>query len=462
MNLAALLDLGADENRLVAELQKLGFDSDWRLCAVADSRRGIWGTRLIVECGGGTCEKEAGGHSRDCDGPPHAEEHCHCHGHRREDSEESTPEHSCGCENRAHTHGAEASERGEHCLCGHGHGHGGHSHSHSHCREHSHGRSFADICALIEYSGLSPRIKTLSLAVFEKLAVAEAAVHGKKPEEVHFHEVGAVDSIIDIVGAAICLDDLRIDEICAGEIELGGGIANCAHGAMPVPAPATAILSQGFDCRIGGVDFEATTPTGMAFLSALAHSGSASGRVVARGIGVGQRDNPARANVLQVCLLETGSPSAAGAETSQCTTEQLCELSANIDDMTAEELAFLRSELFEAGSLDVWQESISMKNCRVGAKISALAGRENLDAVREAFFAHSTTLGVRVAEVSRTALGRETAFFESSIGRVRVKTSAAGGHKIEFGDLARAAREHNTSIMKARLKIEAEIQNSGA
>ena len=458
MNLAALLDLGADENKLVAELRKLGFNSDWRLCAVADSRRGIWGTRLIVECEGGTCEKnsDVDGHRHDCDGSHHAQEHCHCREHHCEDSENSPREHSCGCAN--HAHGEDTREDGGHCHCGHG----GREHSHAHCHGHSHGRSFADICALIEYSGLSPRVKALSLSVFEKLAVAEAAVHGKKPEDVHFHEVGAVDSIIDIVGAAICLDDLRVDEIRVGEIELGGGIVNCAHGAMPVPAPATAILSQGFDCRMGGVDFEATTPTGMAFLAALGHSASASGRVIARGIGVGQRDCPARANVLQVCLLETENSSAIGSETSQCTTEQLVELSANIDDMTAEELAFLRSELFEAGSLDVWQESISMKNCRVGAKVSALVGRENLDAVRAAFFANSTTLGIRAAEVSRTALGREIGFFESSLGRVRVKTSAAGGHKIEFGDLARAAREHNISIMKARLEIETEIQNSGA
>ena len=398
MNLSALIDLGVDINSLVRELEKLGLEG-WQISATKAEKKGIWGTQIIVDCLGGTTES-----------------HC-AHSHNHHEAE--------------HSHKA-------HCN----------AHSHNH-----HGRSFADIKKLIEESALSDFVKRTSIKIFLKLAQSEAKIHNKSVDDVHFHEVGAVDSIIDIVGSAVCLEMLQIDSVSVGEIELGGGFAKCEHGVIPVPAPATSELSQGFKCSFGGVNHEATTPTGMAFLATLAESSSSvSGTVLARGIGVGQRDCSERANILQVMLIENQK---------QCSAEEMSVVCANIDDMTAETVAFLCEKLFEAGAVDVWQESIVMKKSRLAVKVCALVHDAKVQLLEEVFFKNSTTLGVRRISVARTSLPREEFVFSSSLGDVRFKCRANGDFpKVEFDDIAKIAREKSIPFASVKGTIESEYKNS--
>ncbi len=308
-----------------------------------------------------------------------------------------------------------------------------HAHAHAH-------RSLADIRTLIMGARLSERVKRDAIAVFQALAEAEGRVHGKPADEVHFHEVGAVDSIVDIVGAAVCLEYLRIDKITASPVELGGGTVRCQHGVLPVPAPATALLAEKFPSKIGGAPHECTTPTGAAILAALGSDFGApvEGKILASGIGIGQRDCPELPNVLRVMLYETQEPADGTQE------QTLCETAANIDDMTGEQLAALAEMLFAAGALDVWQEPIFMKKGRAGCKVCALCAPETLDKVRACFFTHSTSLGVRTAAVSRRALARETFERETPLGKVRFKRAVFGNTehvKPEADDCLRIARE---------------------
>lgn len=409
MNLSALLDMGADIGSVAAELRKLGAGG-WELSAHKAQKMGVWGTQVSVECEGGNAE-----HAR-----AHSHEH-HTH---------------AVCEPRSHAHRA-------------------HEHGAVHERAHEH-RSFADIKNLISTSSLSGFVKEKSLKVFEALARAEAQIHNRDISQVHFHEVGAVDSIIDIVGGAICLELLGVEKITVGLVELGGGFARCAHGVVPVPAPATALLARGFNCSLGGVGHEATTPTGMAFLAALADplAPAPSGEVLARGIGVGARDCPERANVLQAVLLEASSAPALRAD-------NMFVLSANIDDMTPEAVSVLCARLFEAGAADVWQRPIVMKKSRSAVEVCALVPEGNRSAARSAFFKNSTTLGLREVFAARSSLPRETVLFNSSLGAVRIKKNlASGAFKPEAEDVSRLALENKISFPEAVRKIEYEYENS--
>ena len=430
MNLGALIDLGVDPAKLEAELKKLGLDG-WELKIKKDSRGGIFGTQVSVEC-------EECGHSHDAH---HGNEHecAHSHGHH------SHEDGHCAChEHEGHSHGEHAHEHSEH---------GNEEHGHRHHHEH---RSFADIKKIIENSALSGFAKKKSLAVFSILAEAEGRVHGKSPNEVHFHEVGAVDSIVDIVGAAICLELLNVDKIVSSAVELGGGTVKCRHGVMPVPAPATAVLAEKFPSKLGGAPHECTTPTGAAIIAALADGfeSRAVGRLAATGIGVGHRDCPELANVLRVMLYET--PEGLGGTV----LEAMSELSANIDDMTAERVAYFCEKLFEAGARDVWQESICMKKGRLAVKVCALAPDAAAAKVRECFFAHSSTLGVREISIMRHSIERNVETVKTSLGEVRVKRWKFDGmerFKPEFEDCKKIAEEKGMTLDGVVGKISNEL-----
>lgn len=356
MNLAALLDLGVDRERLEQELAKLHVHGEWELETSRAEQSGIYGTRVDV---------------------------------------------------RTHEH--------EH------HGH-----------DHHHHRTMADIRHLIEQSGLSEAVKKTSLDIFTLLAEAEAAVHQTTPDEVHFHEVGAVDSIIDITGAAICLDMLQVDAIFTGPVELGGGRIVCRHGVMPVPAPATALLARRFRSSLGGTHHEATTPTGAAYIAAVAQPAPSplAGRITAAGYGIGHRQGLPLPNMLRVMLVETDDAHDAP--------EQLTELCANIDDMTPEQTAYLTEQLMKAGAVDAWQESICMKKGRMAFKICALCHPGEEGPVRRAFFRHSSTPGIRQYAACRHILHRASSTVETPYGPVSLKTSFLDGRphhrKAEFDD----------------------------
>ena len=398
MNLAAMLDLGVDKNELVKELRKLNLDG-WEIQAFRDSRGGIFGTRVEVVC-------------EDLDGHSHHHEKSHHH--------------------------YEACHHEEHC---------GHHHHHRH---------YSDIKAMIENFGLSENVKKMSINIFEKIAKAEAEIHGREIGDVCFHEVGAVDSIIDIVGAAVCAELLGVEKFTSSKVELGGGTVRCAHGVMPVPAPATALLAKDFPVSLGAAECECTTPTGAAIISALCSEfePKIEGRILKCGVGVGHRNVDGLANVLRAMLIESEEISDSNE------VEKMYEISANIDDMTAEEISFLAEKLFESGALDVWQENIFMKKNRLAVKVCALAKAGVLRQVKDCFFKYSSTIGLRQCEVLRESLKRETAKLETSLGEVRCKVSAfknSQKKKIEFEDLKKLANEKSISIAEVLQKIRDEI-----
>ena len=403
MNLGAMVDLGADKDALVSELEKLGIGG-WKIEFSKDGRGGIFGTKAQVVLDG---------HEHTHDAPhPHAHAHADCEHHHE------------------------------------------HTRAESPHREHEH-RSFRDIKAIIENSKISDRAKKLSLKIFGKVAEAEAKIHGREIDDVCFHEVGAVDSII--VGAAICADLLGAEKFACSEIELGGGTVKCAHGIIPVPAPATAEILENFRVKLNGAPHECTTPTGAAIIAALCEVSEAkiSGRIVANGVGVGQR-NPANIeNVLRVSLIESAP------ETDGVREEKMFVAEANIDDMTAESLAFLCSRLFADGAADVWQEAIAMKKSRLGTKVCALVSEERKGKILSCFLGESSTLGVRVSEVSRISIPRETRTIKTRLGEVRVKISEFGGRakiKPEFDDCATIANKKHLPLDEVRRIAENESE----
>ncbi len=309
--------------------------------------------------------------------------------------------------------------------------------------ENGHGhRSWADIREMIRRSELSHRVKEDALSVFGRLAEAEAGVHGRAADEVEFHEVGSLDSIADIVGAAFCWEWLGVDAITCSEIELGGGTVHCAHGTLSVPAPATVRLARGMLVSLGGTDHEAATPTGVALMAAKARQERARGRLIASGTGLGHRDSRAMPNALRVCLLET--------ETRRADRSDAVLLEANLDDMSPEHLAYAVDKLFEAGASDAWQEAIVMKKGRLAACLRALCPPEREEAVRDCIFRHTSTLGLRMVACRKYELPRRSKTVEAGGRNFRIKLGGTDGSrsKIEFDDLRRAADETGSPLQE--------------
>lgn len=325
-----------------------------------------------------------------------------------------------------------------------------HEHAHEHHHEHSH-TSWKDIRNLIENSGLSLPVKNRALDIFSRIAQAESQVHGVPEDQITFHEVGALDSIIDIVGAAICLDELKPDRITCSDIELGGGTLTCAHGVLPVPAPATLILCQGLPVKTGGFSKEMTTPTGAAILASCVDEFIETARFIeiktAYGIGTRKLDRP---NVLRVSWREEKKSAVSNQKKEPWETGSMICLETNIDDMTGEAMGFLMDRLFEAKAVDVFFLPCTMKKSRPGVLVSVLCREDNLDTVRNALFRHSTTLGFRETKVNRLYLRREIKTKSIDQADVRVKTSYFGEEplhtKIEFEDRARIAQQKNITL----------------
>ena len=454
MNLGALVDAGADAAELERRLQTLGVGG-WRLEISRESRLGIFGTRVHVALDSCACEgAEDFGHthSEGCEHSHYDHNHSHnTHEHSAENLAYCTSNngHSIKESGKIKT---SAEARAHNSLDETAHG-GAAAHRHSH-------RTFGEIAKIIENSGLSERVKRDSMKIFRALAEAEAKVHGVEIENVHFHEVGAVDSIVDIVGAAVCFELLGVDRIVSSAVELGSGTVRCAHGVMPVPAPATAELAKSFPSKVGGAAHEATTPTGAAIIASMcdAYEPKLSGKVSSVGVGIGGRDVPGIANVLRVMVYETS-------QEPLTLTEEMALVEANIDDMSAEELAEFAQSLFGEGAVDAWQEPIAMKKCRVGVKVCALCPTGAEDRVAAAFFERSGTLGVRRMRVRRDSLPREETVFESSFGKVRVKTARFGGirkSKAEADDIAKISAKTRMPFGKLSRKILDEFEGKGA
>jgi len=299
---------------------------------------------------------------------------------------------------------------------------------------------------LVNQSTLSSEVKAMSLKIFDLIAVAEGKVHDISKERVHFHEVGALDSIADIVGAAICLDYLKVDKVMSSPIQLGGGMVKCAHGIMPVPAPATALIVQHVPVKTGLVQHEATTPTGAAILVATVDefTDQIDFPIQKTAYGIGQRDVSEVPNVLRVYLSETSN------NEDDTRLEGAWMLECNIDDMNPEWYDHLFGKLFDAGASDVFLTPIIMKKSRPANMLSVLCSKKIAPEIKAIIFNNSTTIGLREYSVTKTVLERQEKEIETELGTVRVKCSYFQGKEIrfkpEFEDLKKLAIQYGISL----------------
>ena len=320
-------------------------------------------------------------------------------------------------------------------------------------------RNLKDILALIEKSTLSPKTKEKSALIFHRLAQAEAKVHRLPAEEIHFHEVGAVDAIVDIVGAVIGLELLGIDALFSSPLPAGSGTAQTEQGIIPVPAPATLELlaSSGAPIRpTPDADSELVTPTGAAIITSLASFQSSTFFLERIGYGIGMREVAAMPNVLPLWIGEmTGE--ATGGE------RRLLLVETNIDDMSPELYGYVMERLFERGALDVWFTPIQMKKNRPAVMLSALAPPEVEGEIVETILRETSTLGVRVQWMARHQSEREMVKFDSSLGQVAVKIKLLHGKRVsltpEFEDCRRLAQEHSLPLHEVYRIVTAEASS---
>lgn len=311
-------------------------------------------------------------------------------------------------------------------------------------------RHLKDVLRIIESGRMGGRAKELAVATFQELAVAEAAVHGTTVERVHFHEVGAVDSLVDICGTAVAMEDLGIDSLYASPVATGTGTVQCEHGLMPVPAPATARLLVGMPLQNCRIDGELTTPTGAAILRAAGarFEGMPAMRLAATGAGAGSRDPSGRANLLRIMVGEAAEQ----AEQGGILPEALLLLETWIDDMTGEQLAIARDRIaLIEGVLDVVAVPVQMKRNRPGVELRILCRGEASTTVRNQLFNETTTLGVRATGVIRHSLRREQVVVETAFGLVQGKVrhlpDGTRRFKPESADCARLAVERNVDAL---------------
>ena len=323
-----------------------------------------------------------------------------------------------------------------------------------------HARSYADIKQILASSNLSEICKKKAVAIFHVIAQAEAKVHAVSIDEVHFHEVGAVDSIVDVVGAAICFEYLSknfgISRVVSSKIELGGGVVKCDHGYLNVPAPAVCEILKDVPVSLGRANFEMTTPTGAAILKACADEfvSEINFKIEKVAYGAGEKNAPNFANALRAMICEV--------DESQNLVQKM--ISTNIDDMDAESFAFACEILRENGALDVFSHSIYMKKGRIGFELDVLCKREDAKKLKELIFTHTTAIGVREIDVVKTELKRKFVSVETKFGDIRLKISGEDEKaKPEFDECKNAALAHKTSIFQVKKEIFKkydEIRNS--
>jgi uncharacterized protein (TIGR00299 family) protein len=323
-----------------------------------------------------------------------------------------------------------------------------HDHSH-HDHDHEHGahRSLPEIFELIDRSALSPAGRDRAKAMFQRLAEAEAAIHQMPVEQVHLHEVGALDSILDVVGTVFALDWVGADRVVCSPLNVGGGMVQSAHGLFPVPAPATVKLLGDAPVYAGAVQKELVTPTGALIATTYA---SAFGPIPPMsveqvGYGAGERDNPQTPNVLRVLIGRAAEPSAA-----QRVTVVECE----IDDMNPQLFGVAMERLYAAGALEVFYTPVQMKKNRPGTLLTVVVAPDRRAAITDVVFRETTTIGLRHHEVDRECLAREVVTVTTPLGPVRFKVSSRNGHVVtatpEFEDCAKLATAHNLAVREVQ------------
>jgi uncharacterized protein (TIGR00299 family) protein len=320
-----------------------------------------------------------------------------------------------------------------------------HHHDHGHDHTHFH-RSFEDIRAMIEASGLSAWVREKSIEAFRRLAEAEGKIHGQAPEKVHFHEVGAVDSIVDIVGTMIAMESFRSAKIISSAVNVGQGTLECQHGVYPVPGPAAQDLLRDVPVFSNQVTGELTTPTGATLLTSLASEFGIrpAMRILATGYGAGTRQTPGNANVLRISLGEICEEASASPE------EQVAVIEATIDDMSPQVYGYFQEKALEAGALDIYSTPIQMKKNRPAQKITCVCGIADVDRFAELIFRETTTIGIRYIIARRKTLQREFVKVQTAYGPILMKVSLFGGQPVnyipEFEDCRRLAQKAGIAL----------------
>jgi pyridinium-3,5-bisthiocarboxylic acid mononucleotide nickel chelatase len=415
MFVGALTDLGVAPSAFEWELTKIALE-DHHLHFERQERKGIAGVKFGVHSGAVHVHSE----------------HDHHHDHGDHDHHD-------------HAH---------HDHSGHDHadGDGPNESSHGHAKDEHNtdeqelvptDRTYRDIVQLISQSDLSDFTKTHSLGVFRRLAVAEAKIHGRPVDDVHFHEVGALDSIVDIVLACVGIEILAVTEVHFSQLVEGQGSVHCAHGEYPIPSPATLEILSGFPLSQIAVPFELITPTGAALVAEFQSSvGNLPViRPIKTGYGLGSRDLPERANVLRAVLADKVVSSAP---------ERLIEVQATIDDMTPELLGAAIDKIRDAGAVEAFFSSVQMKKSRPGILLTALCRPDQLAEIQEMILRHTSTFGVRYREVDRLALNRTFVSVTTQYGPLPIKLGLLSGEVIqvapEFEDCRRAAEEAEVTV----------------
>jgi TIGR00299 family protein len=446
MTVGALLDLGADPDVLKAQLGSLpvkGYKAE--ISRVRKSGLAACDFNVILDkehenhdhdneylYGHHGHPQEVHGHDGHGHQEYHHEEHAHSHGSH------SQPEHL-----RHHEH-----SHTEH-LRHHEHSHAEHPHHHDH-------RGLPEILRIIENSQMTERARIIASDIFRVLAEAEAKAHGTSLEEVHFHEVGAVDSIVDIAAVAICLDNLGITDVIVPELYEGRGVIRCQHGLIPVPVPATANIAQshGISLHMTDTEAELVTPTGAAIVAAVRTSDRlpARYRILKTGLGAGKRDY-GRTSILRAMLIDEDPD----------TSDIIYKLETNIDDCTGEALGYVMERLLEAGARDVHYIPVFMKKNRPAWQLNIICREEQIQQMEEIIFRETTTIGIRRMRMERTVLNRRLCTAETSLGTVEIKIcSLNGSERIypEYESISRISRESGRSYQEVWSLVCRELWDS--
>jgi hypothetical protein len=415
---AALLELMPDPDAYIDRLNSLGIP-DVKFTREKSVKCGITGTHISVTVNG----MEEGSEMHD-------HEHSHEHSHEHEHDHDAEHEHH-------HEHGYE--EEHEH--------HHEHDHDGEHTHHHSHNSMDGIRHIVCDHMYLPAKVREDVLSVYSLIADAESHVHGVPIENIHFHEVGTMDAVADITAVCMLMNEIAPDEVVVSPVHVGSGQVKCAHGILPVPAPATALILQGIPIYGGGVKGELCTPTGAALLK---HFATRFGdmpvmTVNSVGYGMGRKDFQT-ANCVRVML---------GESTDQ--TETVVELSCNVDDMTAEDISFAVERLFDGGAFEVYTVPIGMKKSRPGTLIRVMCSPQKVEEMVRLIYKYTSTIGVRQTLTKRFILDRKIETVSTGLGDVRVKKSSGYGttrQKYEFEDLSRIAREKGLSLAEVRKMIE--------
>ena len=425
MFLGALVDAGVSPALLEETVKALDIGARLEFSKV--NRSGITATKVDVFVGD---EKEL----------PREEFWAKKHEHEHEDRHERS---SSGTSSPA---GAPAPHKHE------SHRHEPHEHEHSHV----HGRGLNEIREIIQQAAISDKSKQTAIQIFETLGAAESKIHNTPVEKVHFHEVGAVDAMVDIVCSSVGAEALGVDEIVCSPLNVGGGTVKCAHGTFPVPAPATLELLKDAPVYSSGLQFELVTPTGAAIVSTLASRFSEfpEMKISKIGYGAGTRDFSGHANVVRLTIGE--AQPAMAAKTLQ---ETISVLEANLDDLNPQVFGYVMDRLLEEGALDAFGVPVQMKKNRPGMLLTVLCKPENAAKLTQLLFMETTTLGVRRRDEQRLALTRKWISVPTQWGDVRMKIASMNGtvtnYAPEFEDCKKLASEHRVplkTVMQAALR----------